>query len=56
MNYREIANNIYFGLYNMGFRFESQPLEAIDMITNLIDDGDYDLKSVVIYIIKYYTK
>jgi hypothetical protein len=56
MKPQEEACTIYYGLYNMGFRFHDDSLEAIEAITNLIDEVEYDLKEVVIYVIKNYTK
>lgn len=56
MNYQELARKIYINLESIGFTFIYPRHEAIAMIINLIDDGDYDLKSVVIYIVKHHTK
>jgi hypothetical protein len=55
MNKRQLANNIYFGLFNIGFEFEAGTLETIDAIENLITE-DYDLKKVVLYVINNFTK
>jgi len=55
MNKRQIANNIYFGLFNAGFEFEAGTLETIDAIEALITE-DYDLKKVTLYVINNFTK
>lgn len=55
MNERKIANNIYFGLFNIGFEFEAGTLETIDAIAGLITE-DTDLKQVVLYVIHNFTK
>lgn len=55
MNERKIANNIYFGLFNIGFEFEAGTLETIDAIEGLITE-DFDLKKVTIYVINNFTK
>jgi len=55
MNKRQIANNIYFGLFNAGFEFEAGTLEMIDAIEGLITE-DFDLKMVTLYVIHNFTK
>lgn len=55
MNKRQIANNIYFGLFNAGFEFEAGTLEILDAIEGLITE-DTDLKQVVLYVIHNFTK
>lgn len=55
MNERKIANNIYFGLANMGFEFEADILETLDAIEELITE-DTDLKQVVLYVINNFIK
>jgi hypothetical protein len=55
MNARRIANDIYFGLSNMGFEFEVDVLESLDAIENLITE-DTDLKKVVLYVIHNFVK
>ena len=55
MNERKIANNIYFGLANIGLEFEADTLETLDTIEELITE-DADLKQVVLYVIHNFTK
>jgi hypothetical protein len=55
MNARRIANDIYYGLANMGFEFEADVLESLDAIENLITE-DTDLKKVVLYVIHNFVK
>ncbi len=52
---RELANQIYFSLVNLGFEFDGRPLSSIDQIADLITD-DADLKQVVLYVIHNLTK
>jgi hypothetical protein len=52
---RELANQIYFSLVNLGFEFDGRPLSSIDQIADLITD-DTDLKQVVLYVIHNLTK
>jgi hypothetical protein len=52
---RELANQIYFSLFNLGFEFDGRPLSSIDQIADLITD-DTDLKQVVLYVIHNFTK
>lgn len=52
---RKIADNILFGLSNMGFEFEADILETLDAIEELITE-DTDLKQVVLYVINNFIK
>lgn len=52
---RKIADNILFGLSNIGFEFDADILETLDAIEELITE-DTDLKQVVLYVIHNFTK